>query len=94
MTSANYVVPDVNVRNRSAWKTNSDINSVFSFSVQLYSLKQIINVLLQTENILEKVLRNHVPLTLKKGVMKTGGIVKQTFFVKNLHGENVILFTV
>ena len=52
--------------NRSAGKTKQDINSVFSFSVQLYSLKQIINVLLQTENILEKNLRNNLPLTRKK----------------------------
>ena len=28
----------------------------------------------------------------KNGVMKTGYIVKQTYFVKNLHGENVKLF--
>ena len=46
-----------------------------SFSVQLYSLEQIINFVLQTENILQKNLRNHFPLTLKKNdVVKTGGI--------------------
>ena len=38
-----------------------------------------------------KNLRKHVPLTLKNDVMKTGGIVKQTYLVKNLHGENLKL---
>ena len=37
--------------------------------------------------------RNHVPLTLKKNdVLKTGDVVKQTYFVRNLHGENFKLF--
>ena len=44
----------------------NDINSVFLFSVQLYSLEQIINVLLKTENILENIHRNHLHLTLKE----------------------------
>ena len=35
--------------NLSPGKTEQDINSIFSFSVHLYSLKQIINVLLETE---------------------------------------------
>ena len=43
----------------------NDINSVFLFSVQLYSLEHI-NVLLKTENILENILRNHLQLTLKE----------------------------
>ena len=37
-------------------------------------------------------LGNHVPLTLKKDVMRTGGIVKQIYFVKNFQGENLKLF--
>ena len=78
--------------NRSVGKKKA-VNSVFSFSMQLYSLKQIINVLLQAENILEKILRNHVTLTQRKtNIMRTGDIVKQNYFVKNLHGENLKLF--
>ena len=30
---------------------------------------------------------------LKKDVMKTGTIIKQSYFVKNIHGENLKLFT-
>ena len=70
-------------------KDEIDINSIFSFSVQLYSLEQSINVSLQTKNIPEKNLRNLLPLTLKKNyVMRTGGIGKQTFFVKNYTVKN------
>ena len=51
--------------------------SVFSFSVPLYSLEQVINVLLQTENILGKNLRNHLALALiKNDVIRTWSIVK------------------
>ena len=41
---------------RSAGKTKQDINSAFSFPGQLQSLKHIFNVLLQSENIPEKIL--------------------------------------
>ena len=30
----------------------------------------------------------------RKDIMKTGGIVKQTCFVKNLHGKNLTLFKI
>ena len=44
--------------NRSAVKVKYmlDINSVLPFSIHLYSLEQNTNVLLQTENILEKII--------------------------------------
>ena len=59
--------------------------------MQLYSLEQIKHVLLQAENILEKVLRSHLLFTLKKDVMKTEGKIKQTYFVKKSHVENLKL---
>ena len=54
------------VLNRSPGKTELNIYLDFSFSLQLYALKQIINVLLQTENISGRILRNHSLLTLKE----------------------------
>ena len=40
----------------------------------------------------KKVLLNHLSLTLKNDIMRTGDILKQTHFVKNLHVENLRLF--
>ena len=41
--------------------------------MRLYFPEQIIYVLLQTENILETILRNHVPINAEKNeIMKTG----------------------
>ena len=59
--------------------------------MQLYSVEQIINVELQTENILEKISSFMSFDPKENDVKKTGGIGKQTYFVKNLHGENLKL---
>ena len=59
--------------------------------MQLYSVAQIINVELQTETILEKSQVSCPFDAEEKDIKKTGGIGKQTYFVKNLHGENLKL---
>ena len=48
-------------------------------------------MLLQTESTLEIILGIMTLWRWKNDVMKTGGIVKQTLFVKNLHGENKLI---
>ena len=53
--------------------------------MQLYFLQKIINALLQIENILEELLGIICP----NEVIKTGGIVKQSYFLKNVHGKNL-----
>ena len=63
---------------------------MFSSFVQLYSLEKIINVLLQLK-IYWKESQESWTFDAEKinDVMKTGGIVKQTYFVKNLHTEKL-----
>ena len=60
--------------------------------MQLYSHEQIITVLLQTENILEKFPRDHLLFDAETNdVMRTAVIVKQIYFVKKLHSESLKL---
>ena len=59
--------------------------------MQLYSLKQIINPLLQAEVILKICLESSPFDAEKNDVVRTGGIIKQAYFVKNLHDENLKL---